>query len=249
MNTQYGNETLSAEDQLAYQFAEQSYKSPSERTSIGDYEYDTSASNEDTGIWNNHKTKETRIGNRGSTTKYDFLVSDFTGILPGMEKYDKRHQRALKQTIDAHNKYGYDVWSHGHSLGQSLSNYTTEELGENDWMKGTIGFNPGVSTIGRGNYFSKTRRACRSENPPKYCSKTTNLYEANDYISNNNALCSYMTLGTGGRICRKSVGYGTGKFYDHRKPSKWYHNITNLVTPIRAYNNKSQHTLQVFNKR
>ena len=247
MNTNFGNKQLSADDRLAFKFADESYKAPDERKDIGDFEYDKEMSNIDTAVYHNHKTKQTRIGNRGSISKTDWLQTDLTGIAPGRENSDKRHQRVLKQTVDAHEKYGYDVMSHGHSMGASASNYATEKLGDNDWMLGNIGFNPGVSQAGRANYFSKTRRACRSKNPPKYCSKTTNIYEKGDYVSNQNALCGYLTFGLGPRaLCGKSVGYGTGKFYDHRKPSRWYMKPFSRTLPVRMFSNGTQHSLKSF---
>ena len=76
MNTQYGNEALEGNDKLAYDFSQQSYKKANERTNVGDYEYDASLSNVDTGVWHNNKTKKTHVSNRGSTSApYYWLVS------------------------------------------------------------------------------------------------------------------------------------------------------------------------------
>ena len=76
MNTQYGNEQLQDNDKLAYDFSQQSYKKPGNRTNVGDYEYDPSLSNADTAVWHNKTAKKTHVSNRGSTTAYDWLVSD-----------------------------------------------------------------------------------------------------------------------------------------------------------------------------
>ena len=76
MNVQYGNQELEGNDKLAYDFSQQSYKKTNERTNVGDYEYDPSLSNADTAVWHNKKTKKTHVSNRGSTSAYDWLVSD-----------------------------------------------------------------------------------------------------------------------------------------------------------------------------
>ena len=76
MNVQFGNQELEGQDKLAYNFSQQSYKKANERTNIGDYEYDPSLSNVDTAVWHNKKNKKTHVSNRGSTSAYDWLVSD-----------------------------------------------------------------------------------------------------------------------------------------------------------------------------
>jgi len=255
MNTQYGNENLSNDDQLAYEFANESYKKEADRRkNIDGYELDEKLSNVNTAVYHHHGKKDTRVGHRGSTSGFDWYGSD-TMIALGAEDHSSRHKKALQTTKDAHDKHGYTVMAHGHSLGQNISNVITEKLGEEDWYKGTIGFNAGVSHLGRANPFSKQRRECRrKKNRPKYCDKTTNIYEKNDYVSNNNALCSFATAGMGGKLCRKQVGYGNQKFYDHSSKSKnrFVNALTttvNTVAPIRVFSNGKNHSLSVFEKK
>ena len=128
MNTQYGNEALEGNDKLAYDFSQQSYKKANERTNVGDYEYDASLSNVDTGVWHNNKTKKTHVSSRGSTSAYDWLVSD-AQIATGTESHGSRFKRAVDTTKQAHDKFGYNVSTSGHSLGGKTSAYTTEKLG------------------------------------------------------------------------------------------------------------------------
>ena len=249
VNNQYGNEALSKEDQLAYQFANESYKKPKDRRKvIQGYEYDAQLSNENTVVYHNHQTKDTRIGHRGSTTAFDWLGSD-PMIAMGAEDYSSRHKEALQTTKDAHKKHGYSVSATGHSLGGGVSNWTTEKLADEDWYRGSTGFNSGVSHFGRGNPFSKQRRACRKKkNRPKYCDKTTNIYEKGDYVSNNNAMCSFFTMGMGGKLCRKQVGYGNQKFYDHTNSKNRFVNALTQTafTPVRVFNNGKNHSLSNF---
>ena len=68
MNTQYGNESLSNDDQLAYEFANESYKKEADRRkNISGYELDEKLSNVNTAVYHNHSKKDTRVGHRGST--------------------------------------------------------------------------------------------------------------------------------------------------------------------------------------
>ena len=128
MNQQFGNEQLQDNDKLAYDFSQQSYKTPDKRTNVGDYEYDASLSNADTAVWHNKTAKKTHVSNRGSTTAYDWLVSD-AQIATGTEDRGSRFKRAVDTTKRAHEKYGYNVSTSGHSLGGKTSAYTTEMLG------------------------------------------------------------------------------------------------------------------------
>ena len=84
MSATYGDQPLDAEDRSAYQFSQQSYKKPAERTDVLHYEYDPSLSDENTAVWHDHATKKTHVSHRGSTSAYDWLVSD-AQITTGME--------------------------------------------------------------------------------------------------------------------------------------------------------------------
>ena len=132
MNVQFGNQELEGQDKLAYNFSQQSYKKANERTNVGDYEYDQSLSNVDTAVWHNKKNKKTHVSNRGSTSAYDWLVSD-AQIATGTEDRGSRFKRAVDTTKKAHDKYGYNVSTSGHSLGGKTSAYTTEKLGNEQW--------------------------------------------------------------------------------------------------------------------
>ena len=246
MNTQYGNEALEGNDKLAYDFSQQSYKKANERTDVGDYEYDASLSNVDTGVWHNNKTKKTHVSNRGSTSAYDWLVSD-AQIATGTESHGSRFKRAVDTTKQAHDKFGYNVSTSGHSLGGKTSAYTTEKLGNETWYDGGTGFNQGNSSLGRDSLWSKQRRACKGKNPPAYCQKQTNIKEKGDYVSGNNIACDFVTFGMGGKLCRKSDAFGNTKTYDHRKKNRWTNALTtNRITPLRMFNNGKAHSLGVF---
>ena len=165
MNIQFGNQELEGNDKLAYNFSQQSYKKANERTNVGDYEYDSSLSNVDTAVvWHNKKNKKTHVSNRGSTSAYDWLVSD-AQIATGTEDRGSRFKRAVDTTKKAHDKYGYNVSTSGHSLGGKTSAYTTEKLGNEQWYDGGTGFNQGNSSFGRDSMWSKQRRECRGKNP------------------------------------------------------------------------------------
>jgi hypothetical protein len=246
MNVQYGNQSLDTDDKLAYDFSQQSYKKEGKRTNVGEYEYDPELSNVNTGVWHDQKAKKTHVSNRGSVTAGDWFSSDFA-IGLGREDKSKRFQQAVDTTSRAHAKYGFNVSTSGHSLGNSLANYTTEKLGNNDWYDGSTGFNSGVSSIGRGGMFSKQRRECSGKNPPKYCNKAVNIKEKGDYFSNNNIACDYLTFGYGGSLCRKSDPFGKTKTYDHRKNQRWAHRLTqSAFPPLRYFNNARKHSLGVF---
>ena len=123
MNTQYGNQQLDEEDRLGYDFSQQSYKKVDERGNVGDWELDSDLSNVDTGVWHNKTTKQTHVSNRGSTSGYDWAVSD-AQIATGTESSGSRFKRVVDTTSKAHDKYGYNVSTSGHSLGARASAYT-----------------------------------------------------------------------------------------------------------------------------
>ena len=240
-STDHGNQRLDAVDQLAYEMSQQSYVAPDKRKKyIQNYVYDPELSNTDTAVYHNHATKKTHVSNRGSTSAYDWGVSDVQ-IALGAEKYGSRFKRVVEQTEKAHEKHGYNVSTSGHSLGGRASSYTTEKLGDRDWYEGGTGLNPGVSSVGGGMYFSKPRRACRKKNPPKYCSKQTSLVEEGDYVGGRNIACAVLTLGMGGRMCRKSTGVGKTKYYQHTQKSS-------KLLPVTFYNNGKNHSLDNFKK-
>ena len=157
----------------------------------------------------------------------------------GAEKYGSRFQRVVKQTEQAHEKHGYNVSTSGHSLGGRASSYTTEKLGDRDWYEGGTGLNPGVSSVGGGMYYSKSRRACRSKKPPKWCSKQTSLVQEGDYVGGRNIGCAVLTMGMGGKMCRKSTGFGKTKYYQHTKKPR--------LLPTFFHNGKN-HSLDNFKK-
>lgn len=190
--TNYGN--LDKEDAATLAFTQQSYMPESERTNLGAFEYDAELSNADTAVWHDPVNKQTHVANRGSKTAYDWFISDFQ-ILTGTEAYGSRFQRAVNQTVAAHNKHGYDVTTSGHSLGGAASSYTTETLGGEDWYKGGTGFNPGSSPFGRDGLLSKQRSDCGKADPPAYCGKQSNVKINGDPIS------------------MLTTGYGTTKNY------------------------------------
>ena len=244
MNTQYGNEPLDEEDSLAYDFSQQSYKKVDERGNVGDWELDSELSNVDTGVWHNKNTKQTHVSNRGSTSGYDWAVSD-AQIATGTESSGNRFKRVVDTTSKAHDKYGYNVSTSGHSLGARASAYTTEVLGDNDWYEGGTGFNQGNSSIA--NQFSKSRKACKGKNPPAFCAKQTNIKEKGDYVSQRNFACDVATFGFGGSVCSKSDPFGKTKTYDHRKKRRWVNALTtSLVPSLRHFNNGKAHSLSVF---
>ena len=174
MNTlsDHGNQQLDTVDRLAYEMSQQSYVAPDKRKQyVQNYQYDPELSNTGTAIYHNHTTKKMHVSNRGSSSAYDCAVSEVQ-IDVGAEGYGSRFKRVIDQTNKAHEKHNYSVSTSGHSLGAQASSYTTEKLGDQDWYEGGVGINPGVSSFGRGNYFSKQRRACRKKgNNPAYCDK------------------------------------------------------------------------------
>ena len=245
MNNNYGNATLSTPDALEAKFTNASYDSPGKRTNIGDWQLDNELSNVDTAIYHNHKTRQTKVANRGSITGTDWLVTD-PHIAVGAEGRSGRFKRAVKQTKDAYQKHGYNVSVTGHSLGGSLSNYTTQQLGDQDWYEGSTSFNAGTSLLGKGNYFSKVRRECRKKRDrPKYCDKTSNIYEKNDYVSNRNVACDILTFGMGGSMCDKSQGYGQIKVYNHQKPGL-LRRTSRRFAPLRMFQNANAHRMVHF---
>ena len=250
MNVQYGNEELQGNDKLAFQFSKQSYKKANERGNVGDYEYDPSLSNTDTAVWHNKKDRKTHVSNRGSTSAYDWLVSD-AQIATGTEDRGSRFRRAVETTKQAHDKYGYNVSTSGHSLGGKTSAYTTEKLGNEQWYESGTSFNQGNSSFGRDAIWSKQRRECRGKNPPAYCSKQTNIKERGDYVSAKNVACDFVTFGMGGSLCRKSDAFGTTKTYDHRKKKRWTNalSLTPFRTPLRMFTNGRSHSLDSFNNK
>ena len=195
-------------------------------------------------MWHNTNTKQTHVSNRGSISGYDWAVSD-AQIATGTESSGNRFKRVVDTTSKAHDKYGYNVSTSGHSLGARASAYTTEVLGDNDWYEGGTGFNQGNSSIA--NQFSKSRKACKGKNPPAFCAKQTNIKEKGDYVSQRNFACDVATFGFGGSVCAKSDPFGKTKTYDHRKKRRWANALTTTLVPgLRHFNNGKAHSLDVF---
>ena len=145
MNVQYGNDELEGDDRLAFQFSQQSYKKANERGNVGDYEYDPSLSNVDTAVWHSKKDKKTHVSIRGSTSAYDWLVSD-AQIATGTEDRGSRFKRAVETTKQAHDKYGYNVSTSGHSLGAKLPRTPRRSWGTSS---GTMGARASIRAIRR----------------------------------------------------------------------------------------------------
>ena len=217
---------LDEADVPSFKFTQQSYMKPGDRTDVGSYEYDPTLSNVDTAVWNDKANKKTHVSNRGSSTAYDWFVSDLQ-IASGAEGYGDRFKRAVDTTRAAHDTYGYDVSTSGHSLGGKASAYTTEQLGNEDWYTGGTGFNQGTSAVGRDSLWSKQRRDCNSANPPVYCNKQTNIKQDGDYISMNRD------------------AFGTTKRYGHKRG--FLNSAARLFSPTyRTAQNASAHSLSNF---
>ena len=244
------NKPLDEEDRLPYKFSKQTYDKADERTNVGDYEYDHNLSDVNTAVWHDHKHKKTHVSNRGSVTAYDWGVSDLQ-IATGTEGYGSRFQKAVDVTRKAHDKYGYNVSTSGHSLGGKLSAYTTEKIGDEDWYDRGTGFNQGNSTLGRDGFIRRQFSKCNSKNPPAYCSKQTNIKEKGDYVSQRNFACDLATFGMGGKMCTKPDAFGQTKTYDHRKNRRWTNVLTQAMfpqMPIRQFRNGTNHLLDVFDE-
>ena len=238
--------TLDEADRLPYQFSQQSYKKEDERENVGDYEYDRALSDVNTAVWHDHKNQKTHVSNRGSVSAYDWGVSDMQ-IATGTEGYGSRFKKAVNRTQQAHDKYGYNVATSGHSLGGKTSAYVTEQLGDSDWYDHGTGFNQGNSSFGRDGIVRRTLSKCNSKKPPAYCSKQTNIKEKGDYVSQRNIGCDIMTFGMGGSLCTKPDAFGKTKTYDHRKNRRWTNALTQaMFPPIRHFRNGMNHSLGVF---
>lgn len=243
-----GDSSLDKEDRDAYNFSQQAYQSSDKRTNIGSWQYDKALSNHNTAVWHDRDKKRTHVSNRGSTSAYDWLVSD-AQIATGMEGRGARFNKAIDITKKAHEKHGYSVSTSGHSLGGQLSAYTTEKLGDQSWYLGGTGFNPGNSSVGRASMFSKQRRECRRKNPPAYCNKQTTVQEKGDYVSSTNIACDTLTFGFGGDMCRKTTAFGNTKLYNHhRKRPLAKRLLTRAVPALRYFSNAKDHSLNVFKK-
>ena len=226
MNVNYGHVPLDESEVLPYQFTQQSYKKEADRENVGDFEYDADLSNFDTAVYHNKQTKKTHVSNRGSVSASDWLVSD-VAIATGREDYGKRFQDAVNTTRRAHEKFGYNVSTSGHSLGGSLSAYETSTLGNESWYDRGTSFNMGSSVVGRDNPWSTQRSTCSSKNPPAFCNKMTNIKQSGDYIS------------------RNAASFGNTKTY-HDKPGL-LNRFARFVSPAyRVQQNKSQHSLKNF---
>lgn len=239
-----GDKELSETDRLQWQFANESYKPELERRDIGQYVYDKELSDKETAVWHNHADKRTHVANRGSTTAYDWAVSDLQ-IGLGIEGMGSRFKKAERETKEAHDKYGYTTDVSGHSLGGSITTHLTQRLGNNDWYGEATTFNSGVSSVGKGAMWSSSRRACQKPDPPPYCNKITHLKETGDLVSNRNIICDRITWGMTPKNCTKTDPFGTTKYYNHNRHKRardhftcgfgWFmqrvrpHSMTNFV--------------------
>jgi hypothetical protein len=211
-----GDQEISPEDRVQWEFTNQSYKKEKDRKDIGKYIYDDELSNYETAVWHNHSDKKTQVAHRGSKSAYDWFVSDFQ-VAGGLENSGKRFKNAEQETIDAHNKFNYSTDVSGHSLGGSITSNITKNLGNSDWFNSGTTFNSGVSSIGKGSFFSSSRSECSKPNPPAYCNKITHLKEKGDLLSNRNIACDKLTWGLFPSACTKTDPFGTTKYYEHKK--------------------------------
>lgn len=220
--TQMGNAALNPAEHEAWQFSSESYIKPDDRGDVGQYEYDRALSDDNTAVWHNHTARLTHVSHRGSTTAYDWGVSDAQVGL-GLESHGARFKKSVKKTNDAHEQHGYDVTSSGHSLGGSVTSHVTEQLGNNAWYRGGTTFNSGVSQLGQGSSLSSHRRVCNRTDAPAYCSKITHLKERGDLVSNRNIACDTATFGMAPEFCTKRDPFGNTRVYDHTGPKPRHH--------------------------
>ena len=214
-----GDQELSDTNKLQWEFANEAYEPELERKNIGKYVYDQEMSDAETAVWHNHTDKRTHVASRGSTTAYDWGVSDLQ-IGLGIEGMGSRFKKAERQTKSAHDKYGYTTDVSGHSLGGNVSSHLTQRLGNNSWFGEATTFNSGVSTLGKGRSGSRARRACQKPDPPAYCDKITHLKEKGDLVSNRNIVCDGLTLGLAPEHCTKTDPFGATIYYDHTQHKK-----------------------------
>ena len=223
-------------EQRDFTFTEQAYYKPDERGDVGEWEYDSEMSNDNTAVWHNHNTKQSHLSNRGSTTAYDWLVSDGQ-ILTGTEKYGSRFNTAITAAKSAHSKYGYNLSTSGHSLGGTTSNYIANEVGDEYWFEGSTTFNKGVSQL------SGHRNQCNKPVPPPKCDKVMNLKITGDSVSQSNIVCDYVTFGAMPRLCNKQDALGQTKHLT-RKEMRFYDSRLN---PLRFWTRRAQdHSLSSF---
>lgn len=131
---------------LHRQASRDAYLAPANRQDIGAFKYDKDLSNEETAIYHNDATQETLVAHRGSVTAEDWLISD-VGIASGTQLNTPRFKRSLDLVQQAHDKYGFDVITSGHSLAGNLVYATTYTYGQTGWLKEGVAFNAGTSPI------------------------------------------------------------------------------------------------------
>ena len=214
-----GDQELSDTNKLQWEFANEAYEPELERKNIEKYVYDQEMSDAETAVWHNHTDKRTHVASRGSTTAYDWGVSNLQ-IGLGIEGMGSRFKKAERQTKSAHDKYGYTTDVSGHSLGGNVSSHLTQRLGNNSWFGEATTFNSGVSALGKGRSGSSARRACQKPDPPAYCDKITHLKEKGDLVSNRNIVCDGLTLGLAPEHCTKTDPFGATIYYDHTQHKK-----------------------------
>lgn len=108
-STDHHNEQLDTVDRLAYEMSQQSYLAPEKRAMyVQGYALDKEMSNTDTAVYHNHATKKTHVSNRGSTSAYDWAVSDGQ-ILAGAKGYgakDQGSRQAWLQRVGLWTQFG-----------------------------------------------------------------------------------------------------------------------------------------------
>lgn len=107
-------DNLDDRGKLSRDVAQQSYKK--DRTNIGSYEYLPNYSNDNTAVYKDSKTKNIKIGMRGSTTKGDWVRNTLIGV--GAEGYDKDFKADSKLYDKLKNDFSDSkISTSGHSRG------------------------------------------------------------------------------------------------------------------------------------
>lgn len=236
-----GNTKLDDEYWQDALFAQEAYQDPEEREDFGEWKYDRELSDSETAVYHNHQSQLTHLAFRGSTTAYDWAVSDIQ-IATGTESLGRRFNRDVDNTRNAHDKYGYDTKTSGHSLAGRSSEFVTETLGDNDWYIGGVGFNPGNSSLGNSSYLKRKvvhdQKCGAGDNRHKYCDKQLNIKQKSDVVSNYNVLSNPLFTGISSRMfnSEKSDAFGKTIIYDNDAGCSWYNPFCKAVSrPIRAH--------------
>ena len=117
------------------------------RGSIGDFEYLPKLSTDEVAVWVNNNSKEIMIAFRGSSTDYDWKVTDIA-LATGFLKTTERYKNNLELANKAHNSYrGFSIIFTGQSLGGALAHYIYEDFKRRNIKSRLIMFNRGSSAV------------------------------------------------------------------------------------------------------